>query len=593
MHTDNSTDAPQAAQPKVKKNRSVSVVWVIPILGILLGVWLLFQHFENKGPLVTINFNDAEGLVAGKTEIRCNSVLIGKVESIELASDLRAVIKVRIDKDFTHFVREDSRFWVARPRISGSSVTGLETLISGSYIALDPGQEKGARKRSFEGLEEPPITPSSVPGLRLTLTATKVGSIHVGSRIFLEGTAIGKIERCHFNTESCATELGVFIEERYTSLISQQTKFWRDGGFQLNITTEGFKVDLPSFDSLISGRISISSPKEILDPLPVESGSTFVLFANEKQASGSTFDFADEFVLLVDQSVRGLSQSAPVEFRGLRIGRVKEISYGLLPDVVTDKIPILIQLDKMLLAKHFPLGLKSEAAGYLELAAKGGLRASLKSSSLITGQLIIDLDYYPDLPLEPILEVAGYKVLPTVTTGLARIEDSLAAALDKVNELPVESLFTELQIASKEGTATLSKIREVLDDKDGVLSATTETMKQAKFSLEALQVILKDDNVRKIPEGIIESIATLKKLLDNKDLNQIAGDLRLTLGDVRGAVKPIAPGGNMHGDLLRTMEEMRSAIRAIEKTVKVIGDKPNSIIFGKDKSSREIPKAKR
>lgn len=593
MTTEISDNNQATAKPKVSKNRSISMVWFIPILGILLGAWLLFQHFENKGPLVGISFSNAEGITPGKTEVRCNSVVIGKVESIELDDALKVIIQIRVDKDFTHFVREDSRFWVARPRISGSSITGLETLISGSYIALDPGQKEGNKKRRFEGLEEPPVTPSTIPGLRLTLTTQKIGSIHVGSKIFLQGTPIGKIERCHFNTETCSTDLGVFIDERYASLVHKKSKFWRDGGLQLNVTTDGFKFDLPSFDSLISGRISISSPKDLDHIHPVENGTSFNLFNNAEEAKSSSFDFADQFILLVDQSVRGLSETAPVEFRGLQVGRVKKISYALTQDSPTHQIPILIQLDKSLLETHFPLGLKSENAGYLELATKNGLRASLKSSSLITGQLVVDLDYYPELPARPIIEIAGHKILPTATTGLARIEDSLSAVLDKVNDLPLSSLFEELERTSKEGTATLNKLRTILDDEDGIITATTATMKQAKLSLGTLQVLLENENIQQIPASILQSIDSLKKLLDNKDLNQIASDMRATLGDVRGAIKPISPGGNMHGDLLRTMEELRSTIRTIEKTVKTIGDKPNSIIFGKDKSSNKAPKAKR
>ena len=569
MKPESNTENQESPAPEISKNRKISAAWIIPIIGVLLGIWFLQRNHEMKGPLIQVTFEDANRIVANKTQVRCRSVIIGKVETVDLDSELNVSVKLRIDKEFAHLVRKESRFWVARPRVTFSGVSGLETIISGSYIGLDPGKKKGGAKKEFVGLESPPITPSSIPGLRLKLKTSEPGPIDLNSLLYFQGSCVGKVESRSFDVTSRETTFGVFIEEKFVSLINTETRFWRDSGPELNIGDKGFELKIPSVDSLISGRIDLGVPSDIHDGAPVEDGETFTLFNAKELAEASTFDHADEFLILVNQSVRGLSQSAPVEFRGLLIGRVTKISYETIEGFPVTQVPILIQLDRRLLAKHFPLGLKDGEYDYLEKATKNGLRASLKSNSILTGKLIVDFDYYPDIPAEPISKIANYKVLPTAESGLSRIEDGLAAALNKINKLPIEPLLIELEQISKEGTVTMQEIRGLLDNENGFIAKTEQAMTDASATLKSLQ-----------------------KILDNKDINEIPTDLRATLAELKSTLKQFSSDGNVHGDLLRTLEEIRSTARSIERTSDAIGDKPNSLLFGKDKSSKAIPRAK-
>ncbi|MDB9742061.1 MlaD family protein [Akkermansiaceae bacterium] len=592
METKLPEEKPTPAKPKVSKNRNISAVWIIPILGLILGVWLVVKYYNDQGPLIEVRFNHIDGIVTEKTKVRCSSVVIGKVEKISLGGNFDVVLSIRLEKEYSKSIREGTRFWIVRPRISGSTITGLSTIVSGSYIAFDPGPSDGPLLDSFVGLEDPPVTPSSVPGLRLNLTTNNPGIIDVGSPLYYQGTTIGSIESRRFDGDTRLTHLGVFVEEKFSNLVNSQTRFWRDNGIELEIGADGFELDLPSLASLISGSVRLESPPNTEFNTGIESGTSFIMYNEKAQADASTFDFAEEFLVLANQSVRGLSKSAPVEYRGLRIGRVKEISYELIEGTSTNKIPILIELDKTLLAKHFPLGNKDEEAGYLVNATKSGLRATLKSSSLITGQLVVDLAYYKDLDPEPIVELAGHKLLPSVESGLARMEDKLAAVLAKINGLPIEDLLAEFNKATKEGTATISRVRTMLEDDDGVVAETQRTMKEAKETLAALKKIIDSDAVHQIPTDVRASLASLQKILDNEDITKIPHDLRNTLGDVKSALKPFTADGDVHGDLLRTLDEIRATVRSLERTSSAIGDKPNSLLFGKDKSSKEAPKAK-
>lgn len=562
---DNETD--ESPKPEVSKSRGISKVWIIPIIALLLGAWLIKNHFDSQGQLVQVTFKNAEGISADKTEVRCRSVIIGKVESVTLDKDLSVLIEMRIKNEHSHLIRKKSRFWVVRPRVSGTNVSGLGTIISGSYIELDPGTPS-PNKDKFVGLEDPPLTPSTVPGLRLKLSSSEPGSVGVGTGLYYKGTLIGRVESRNFNPTTRLTSFGAFIEKKYASLVCQETRFWRDNGLKLDVGANGFKLDLPSLDSLIAGRINLGVPQDLAEGELLPDGSMVTLYNDKVLADASTFNLAAEFLLLVDQSVRGLSENAPVEFRGLPVGRVKEISYQLAGDLPISKIPVLIQLDTRLLKKHFPVGQKDHDHGYLENATNHGLRAALKSSSLITGQLVVDLDYYPDIPAEEIGELATYKVLPTAESGIARIEDRLAAVLKKINNLPIEPLLLELKKTAEESTATMAGLRTMLTDKNGIVADTQRTMNEANASLKSL-----------------------RKILENEELNAIPADIRTTLAQLKTSLKPFSTEGKLHGDLLRTMDEIRATVRSIERTSDAIADKPNSLIFGKDKNSKKIPRA--
>ena len=384
----------ESAKPEITRDRRISKVWIIPILGLLLGIWFVKRSMSERGEIVNVTFENAEGLAAGKTEVRCRSVKIGEVESIKLdPKDLTVNIRMRIKGEHIELVRQNSKFWVVRPRVSGAGISGLSTLLSGAYIELDPGIQS-EEKFSFIGEEQPPLTPSTVPGLRLSLISEMPGSIDLGSGIYFMGNKVGKVESRFFDPTLRTTEFGIFIEERFAQLVNSETRFWRDNGIDLKVDTKGFELGLPSLESLISGRINFGVPDGIPEGFELPSVvDRFTLFDDLDEASDDGFDSAADLLLLVEQEVRGLNPGAPVEFRGLTVGRVRDISYQLVSHATVEKTPILIQLNDHLLKKHFPDELRDEGLNGIKMAFKQGLRASLKTGNILTGQLYIDLDY--------------------------------------------------------------------------------------------------------------------------------------------------------------------------------------------------------
>src|SRR5512136_2138811 len=169
-HDPELTAIPEAvAEPK--RRYSLQLVWLIPIVAAIIGGTLAVKSYLQKGPTVTITFKTGEGLEAGKTKIKYKDVEIGTVTSITIAKDLRnVVVTAEMKRETKPYLVEDTKFWVVKPRISGGTVTGLGTLMGGSYIGLDVGKSKKLQQ-TFQGLEMPPVVSMDVPGSRFLLHA--------------------------------------------------------------------------------------------------------------------------------------------------------------------------------------------------------------------------------------------------------------------------------------------------------------------------------------------------------------------------------------------------------------------------------------
>lgn len=571
---DGDDSADDSFAPEIRPARRFSLIWIIPIVAIFLGLWLVNSHFSDMGDIIEVSLPSAEGLDVGKTEVRCRAVKIGELEDIVLEDDLTVRLALRISPEHLHLVRHTSQFWVVRARISAGSVSGLGTLVSGAYIELDPGivdsTGKEADKRSFEGLENAPPTPNSVPGLRLSLIATNPGTIDIGSGVFFKNNLVGKIESRAFDPETEDVEFGIFIDERYQDLVGTNSKFWVSSGLQLNVGANGIDLKLPSVESLLRGRVSFGEVSGEERGGEISDGVLFPLFADLKEAESSAFESEGEFLLLFEQSVRGLSEGAPVEFRGLRVGRVGRISYSLIDNVNESQTPVLIQLSRQLLEEHFPPQLMDEGGGGIGHALELGLRASLKSSNLLTGQMYIDMDYYPEEGPSQMRVQEDYVILPTIESGLGQIEEKVTALLAKFNEAPIESLLTELEETSIQAKTTMETLNRRLIGAGPLLVESQATLQDVRTSLDSLNKLMASESTQAIPD-----------------------DLRVTLASINRTLEPLSAEGAVYGDLRRTLDELRSATRAVQTTAATISEKPNSLIFGKNPASNKIPRAKR
>lgn len=550
------SESDSSVQPTVeRRRRRISSVWLVPIVALGLASWLLWKNRTDQGPLATVTFETAEGLAAGKSEVRCRSVRVGVVETIRLDPNLEGVgVDLRLDKSYDHLLRADSRFWVVRPRVSASSITGLGTLISGAYIELEPGESEVVRgKARYEGLETPPTTASNVPGLRLTLEADHGGSLSVGAPIYYRDFAVGKVEERILDTESQKIRFSVFINEEYASLVRANSRFWNTSGIDVSAGVDGFRFRTPSIQAIVTGGAGFFTPEDVPDAPPAPDGNHFVLHEDEESARQAEFVPDTRALLLFDQSVRGLRRGAPVEFRGIPFGKVVEVSFELGPRG-DPRVPVLVDLDLAALRRTAKLPGGDDDVLQLDEAVANGLRASLATGSLLTGALYVELDLRPDEPLEPLAAVGGFPVIPTVTSGLVQLEAQVNDLLTKIETLPLEDTLMKFGNAADETATTLADSRDSLDE-------LRQTLADVRGYLAA-------DATRELPENLNE-----------------------TLAELRQSVESLGPKGAVQGDLRRTLDELRASLRAFTTLSNSVEEEPNSLIFGRKQAKDPVPRA--
>ncbi len=515
---------------------------------------MLYRNVSSKGPEVRIRFETADGIFAGKTELRCRSVVVGSVSRVELTEDLQSVfVYCTLDSTYADLLRKGSRFWVVRPRVSAADISGLGTLLTGVYIEMEPGTgPKGPTK--WKGRETPPATSRSVPGLRLTLLSDEAGSLSVGSPLYYRGFEVGRIESRRLDADGRRIIYEAFIQDEYRTLVRENTKFWNTSGIDVSAGVDGFKVRTPSFQAMVTGGVSFALQEGAQPGELAQDGTSFELHEDIDAAASSTFEPTLQLLLLFDQSVRGLSKTAPVEYRGIVIGRVTNISFEYVPDPENQKVPVLVEVDPRLLRAIGTVTSPEDEILLLGDAVRKGLRAALKTGSLLTGAMFVDFDYYPADEAEELGYKGDFPVVPTVPSGFAQLEVKLASVLDKIDSLPLDNAVIEITAAAKETATTVAEARKALEEIEKVASA-------AKVTLE------------------------------DEDFKNLPGDLRRTLAELEKSLASVGPDGNVQGDLLRTLDELRGALRSIDGLADSIKEKPNSLLFGKDDSGNPRPKA--
>ncbi|MBB5349991.1 paraquat-inducible protein B [Haloferula luteola] len=538
----------------VRPRRRISSVWVVPIVALALAGWLLWKNNVDRGPLVSVQFETAEGIASGKTELRCRSVPVGMVEVVSLTKQLKTQVQIRVKPAYSDLLRADSRFWVVRPRVSTSAVSGLGTLITGAYIELDPGTVK-KHSDEFVGLEEPPVTSLTVPGLRLTLTAKEAGSLSVGSPIYYLGFEVGKVERRILDVETERVEFRVLIREKYADLVRKGTRFWNNSGFDVTAGSDGFKFRTPSVQALVTGGATFSTPSELKDSPAADDGDTFTLYDDQNSAEDAYYLADTRAILLFDTSIRGLQRGASIEFHGIPIGRVIDISFKLAEPGDT-RIPVLIELESEVLRRTLEPDLTEGQDFDLRMAIQRGLHAKLASASIITGALYISLELDPTEIPETIETVQGLPVVPSTPGGLAEIQNRLNRILAKIEALPLDDTLAKFGHAADEATDTVAEARKTL--------ATIE-----------------------------ETVNEAKTLLASDSTQNLTAEINKTLAELQTSVNSLGPNGALQGDLRRALDEIRAAARSFDKLSNTVDQKPNSLLFGRETPGDPIPRARR
>ncbi len=499
-----------------EKRRRLSSVWIVPIVALIVGAWLILETFNAKGPVIRITFKSAEGVKAEKTMIKFKDIEVGKVTNVAFSSDLSSVIvTAEMKKSMKPYLSEKSRFWIMKARVGLNQVEGLDTLLSGVYIVMDP--EKGEKSvREFRGLDTVPVITTDEKGTRYILKAQDIGSIDVGSPVYYKKLNAGRVISYELAPDGSGISIEVFIRAPFDKLISDRTRFWNASGISAYFSADGMEIHTESLTSILSGGIAFDTFPGQRKGSAVSANHQFTLFSTIKEAKKMHYSKEFFFWVHFENSIRGLSEGAPVEFRGVKIGEVVNFSLMGNADDARFEIPILIKIEPerfMIFTKDQHDASQPDPDILKKLIDKG-LRAQLKSGNLITGELYVDLSMHRDVPAAELRKENGLYVLPAVPATIESLKSDIKTLLDRLSAVPFEEIGKELQMTIKEvRTGTIPKL-------DATIQSTDEMMKGAGASIQALQKNYLDSNAEinrkiiRLLEEMTRTSRSVKSLTD-------------------------------------------------------------------------------
>jgi paraquat-inducible protein B len=505
---DTDEEIPEAVAVPPRRAR-FSPIWIVPILAIAVAIGIAWERFASEGPTITITFKSADGVEAGKTFVKYKEVNIGQVTGVRLTDDTRNVeVTARIAKSAAALMVADARFWVVRPRISLSGVSGLSTLISGNYIGFEAGSST-KRSREFTGLEVPPIITGNTPGRQFVLQATDLGSLGIGSPLYYRRLPVGQVVAYDLSPDGTSVQIRVYVNAPYDKYVVRDTRFYNASGVDVSLTANGLDVRTQSLVALLEGGIAFETPSGYLSESQAAADSVFTLYRDRATAMKIDESIATRYVLYFRESVRGLSVGAPVSFYGVQVGEVTDVGLTFDPATldVKPRVEVVVYPERVVAQLPTVQGAKMQALVQdqsmrrefmRKLVEQRGLRAQLATGSLVTGQRFISLVYFPKAPKADVTWTQTPPELPTVVSTLPEIEQKLGRIIDKIEKMPLDAIgedvrkvLVSLDETLRDARGTLNRfdaevtpaLRATLDDARGALGAAEKMITSTEANL--------------------------------------------------------------------------------------------------------------
>lgn len=544
------TDSPQSpGLPEIpdavverRRRRSSQLIWIIPIIAAIIGIFLAVKSYRDRGPVITITFKSGEGLESGKSKIKYKDVQIGVVKKIAISKDRsHVVVTAELSKESEALLVDDTKFWVVRARISGGGISGLGTLMGGSYIGVDAGVSTEDRDE-FVGLEQPPVVSMEIPGRQFVLHTQDIGSLDIGSPLFYRRMQVGEVVAYELDKDGNGVTLKVFVRSPYNRYVKANTMFWHASGIDISLDGNGVKVNTESLSTILLGGISFQSPEDRQGAPQAADNSTFTLFANKDEAMKRPDKVVENYLLMFSESVRGLQVGAPVDLRGVTVGEVSRINVELDPRRKQFSMPVEV--------KFYPERLKAsyrdksqQTMGSRELLnalVASGFRAQLRTGNLLTGQLYVALDFFPRAPAAKIDWSRSLPEFPTIAGSMEQFQTALMQIVQKLEKMPLEELAVDA--------------RKTIQTLDSTLKSADKLLKNVDSSI--------------VPEARILMVDVRKSL----------EDVRKTLGEAKQTLSSEAP---LQLDLRETLREMSRAAKSLRLLGDYLERNPEALIRGK------------
>lgn len=540
--------------PDIQRGKRFSIVWLIPLLAAIIGVWLAVKTFRETGPTITIVFKSAEGLVPGKTEIKFKDVTVGKVENIQLSEDLSLVlVTAAMSREVSTHLTQDTVFWIVRARVAVGEVSGINTLLSGAYIGMMPGSG-GKVVHRFEGREKPPAIFRNSPGRQFNLRAEQLGSLDIGSPVYYRQVKVGRVTNVEMADDGTGVLLEIFVVAPYHQQVKRSSRFYNASGLNVTIGADGVRVDTPSLASLLVGGISFFTAEDMESAPPPAVDQVFTLHGSRDAANAAIYSYREYFLLYFDETIRGLAAGAPVEFYGIKIGEVVSIRLLFDQDRLTFRIPVLIAIEPDRIEMDGELAIPEYQV--MAKLVKKGLRAQQRTGNLLTGQSYVSLRIHPEIEPDAIRTDDSYPVLPTIPNTVEEITATAKRLLDRFNSLPLEETLADIREAARQ-------VKDMTGSK--TLESAIDNIDQSFAEFRKVTADLTDGTLPKI-----------NGMLDQARVSLARGEETLaTAKHILGEGAPVVYNLN------RLLVELQDAARAVETLADYLERHPDAIVFGK------------
>ena len=549
-------EPPPPAGAMIRRSPRLPVIWLIPLVAIAIGVWLAWRTLEQQGPTITVSFDSAEGLQAGQSQLRFKDLTLGTVNRLDLTPDhARVVATIATTRQATPLLTDQTVFWVVRPRLFAGSLSGLGTLLSGSYIGMMPPTNPAPPRRHFTGSEDPPVLAANLPGRTFVLKATRLGSISLGSPVFFHDLDVGEVLGWEVGDMAESVTMRVFVRAPYDKYVTTNTRFWNASGASLQLGGAGIRLQVGSLRALLLGGVAFATPASQEAGAEAAAETKFPLFPDKDSADAASYSRKIPLVSYFPGSVRGLGPGSEVTVHGLVVGHVNSVrlSYDRAKDQVTAPVEFDIEPERFV-----GIGNKVHANLHtaVEDAVRRGLRASLASASLITGQQMVTLDFDASAPPATLTMEGTNFVLPTAPGGgFSGLAVSATALLDQVNKIPFARIGDNLSsiLGATNELAHNRQMRDALVDVASTLSSTKTLMSHVNSEL--------DPTLRKLPQisaGLDHTMTNVNKLAlsinngygEDTKFSRSLGHLLVQLNDAVGSIRSLADLLTRHPEVL-------------------------------------------
>jgi len=529
------TDNAPVAVKKTPRERGFSPIWIIPIVALVIGLFLVYRVISETGPTITIGFKSASGIEAGKTKVKFKDVEVGEVTDVDIDSDLAAVtITVSMKNSASQYMNDKTRFWVVQPQVSAGSISGLGTLLSGNYIGMDPSAE-GVKTKTFTGLERPPVIHSDEAGRNFKLHTKELGGLNFGAPVYFRQIAVGRVVQ-YKSLDDGDIELEVFVKEPYDKHINAATRFWNAGGFDVTLNADGLEIKTQSLVTIISGGIAFDTMQGIGQDASksVTDGHEFHLYPSRTASRKKTYRVKRKVMFYFDDPVRGLLPGAPVQLRGYKIGEVLDVSLEFNRETGSFRIPVLAEFEP----ERVKISGETDFDNTIEQLVDKGVRASLEPGNLLFGKLLVSLDLYPDEPQVQADTSGPYPVIPTIRGTVGEIAHDARALIDELRQ-------------------TAGTINDFLDSQ-----AFQDSVDDLSATLEHIQLISAQISEQAAPQ-----------------ISAVLSGAESTLEEARVM---LATNSTTRTEINRLLLELGDAARSIRLLADYLEQHPESLIKGKD-----------